>query len=71
MGGGTPKRLHPRAPLSPPEQRPRGPQALACSYPQDSSSCVSMPAYFRFLTLMAFHVFLQEKVCAHFLDPCV
>jgi folylpolyglutamate synthase len=26
------------------------------------SSCVSMPAYFRFLTLMAFHVFLQEKV---------
>ncbi|XP_004849357.1 folylpolyglutamate synthase, mitochondrial isoform X3 [Heterocephalus glaber] len=25
-------------------------------------SCVSMPAYFRFLTLMAFHVFLQEKV---------
>ncbi|XP_070286703.1 folylpolyglutamate synthase, mitochondrial isoform X1 [Myotis yumanensis] len=29
---------------------------------KDSSSCVSMPAYFRFLTLMAFHVFLQEKV---------
>ncbi|KAF0878893.1 FOLC protein, partial [Crocuta crocuta] len=28
---------------------------------KDSSSCVSMPAYFRFLTLMAFHVFLQEK----------
>ncbi|XP_069332923.1 folylpolyglutamate synthase, mitochondrial isoform X4 [Eulemur rufifrons] len=26
------------------------------------SSCVSMPPYFRFLTLMAFHVFLQEKV---------
>nr|XP_031306385.1 folylpolyglutamate synthase, mitochondrial isoform X2 [Camelus dromedarius] len=26
------------------------------------SSCVSMPGYFRFLTLMAFHVFLQEKV---------
>ncbi|XP_004455667.1 folylpolyglutamate synthase, mitochondrial isoform X2 [Dasypus novemcinctus] len=25
-------------------------------------SCASMPAYFRFLTLMAFHVFLQEKV---------
>uniref|UniRef100_A0A5F4WHJ6 Folylpolyglutamate synthase n=1 Tax=Callithrix jacchus TaxID=9483 RepID=A0A5F4WHJ6_CALJA len=25
-------------------------------------SCVSMPSYFRFLTLMAFHVFLQEKV---------
>uniref|UniRef100_U3KPP0 Uncharacterized protein n=1 Tax=Oryctolagus cuniculus TaxID=9986 RepID=U3KPP0_RABIT len=25
-------------------------------------SYVSMPAYFRFLTLMAFHVFLQEKV---------
>ncbi|PNJ45664.1 folylpolyglutamate synthase, mitochondrial isoform X3 [Pongo pygmaeus] len=25
-------------------------------------SCVSMPPYFRFLTLMAFHVFLQEKV---------
>lgn len=22
----------------------------------------SMPAYFRFLTIMAFHVFLQEKV---------
>ncbi|XP_045702287.1 folylpolyglutamate synthase, mitochondrial isoform X2 [Phyllostomus hastatus] len=29
---------------------------------KDSSSCVSMPSYFRFLTLMAFHVFLQEKV---------
>ncbi|KAK1334108.1 hypothetical protein QTO34_005108 [Cnephaeus nilssonii] len=29
---------------------------------KDGSSCVSMPAYFRFLTLMAFHVFLQEKV---------
>ncbi|KAG8512795.1 Folylpolyglutamate synthase, mitochondrial [Galemys pyrenaicus] len=29
---------------------------------KDDSSCVSMPAYFRFLTLMAFHVFLQEKV---------
>uniref|UniRef100_A0A7N5P9V3 Folylpolyglutamate synthase n=1 Tax=Ailuropoda melanoleuca TaxID=9646 RepID=A0A7N5P9V3_AILME len=29
---------------------------------KDSSSCVSMPAYFRFLTLMAFHIFLQEKV---------
>ncbi|XP_011362545.1 folylpolyglutamate synthase, mitochondrial isoform X1 [Pteropus vampyrus] len=29
---------------------------------EDSNSCVSMPAYFRFLTLMAFHVFLQEKV---------
>ncbi|KAM5300234.1 folylpolyglutamate synthase, mitochondrial isoform 2-T2 [Ctenodactylus gundi] len=28
---------------------------------KDSSS-VSMPAYFRFLTLMAFHIFLQEKV---------
>ncbi|KAM5332140.1 folylpolyglutamate synthase, mitochondrial isoform 3-T3 [Glossophaga mutica] len=27
-----------------------------------SSSHVSMPSYFRFLTLMAFHVFLQEKV---------
>ncbi|XP_036892810.1 folylpolyglutamate synthase, mitochondrial isoform X2 [Sturnira hondurensis] len=26
------------------------------------SSGVSMPSYFRFLTLMAFHVFLQEKV---------
>ncbi|KAM4695810.1 folylpolyglutamate synthase, mitochondrial isoform 2-T2 [Rhinophrynus dorsalis] len=24
--------------------------------------CPSMPAYFRFLTIMAFHVFLQEKV---------
>lgn len=33
--------------------------------PQDDSSCVSMPSYFRFLTLMAFHVFLQEKVGAH------
>ncbi|XP_027470624.1 folylpolyglutamate synthase, mitochondrial isoform X2 [Zalophus californianus] len=29
---------------------------------KDGSSCVSMPAYFRFLTLMAFHIFLQEKV---------
>ncbi|XP_058380112.1 folylpolyglutamate synthase, mitochondrial isoform X2 [Diceros bicornis minor] len=29
---------------------------------KDGSSCASMPAYFRFLTLMAFHVFLQEKV---------
>uniref|UniRef100_A0A8D0PGS3 Folylpolyglutamate synthase n=1 Tax=Sus scrofa TaxID=9823 RepID=A0A8D0PGS3_PIG len=29
---------------------------------KDDSSCVSMPSYFRFLTLMAFHVFLQEKV---------
>ncbi|CAD7667970.1 unnamed protein product [Nyctereutes procyonoides] len=29
---------------------------------KDSNSCVSMPAYFRFLTLMAFHIFLQEKV---------
>ncbi|XP_042537175.1 folylpolyglutamate synthase, mitochondrial isoform X1 [Dipodomys spectabilis] len=28
---------------------------------KDGSS-VSMPAYFRFLTLMAFHIFLQEKV---------
>lgn len=27
----------------------------------------SMPSYFRFLTLMAFHVFLQEKVSV-FLD---
>ncbi|XP_037012134.2 folylpolyglutamate synthase, mitochondrial isoform X2 [Artibeus jamaicensis] len=27
-----------------------------------SSSGVSMPSYFRFLTLMAFHVFIQEKV---------
>ncbi|XP_031810552.1 folylpolyglutamate synthase, mitochondrial isoform X3 [Sarcophilus harrisii] len=25
-------------------------------------TCVSMPPYFRFLTIMAFHVFLQEKV---------
>ncbi|KAJ0057510.1 hypothetical protein NL108_009251, partial [Boleophthalmus pectinirostris] len=24
----------------------------------------TMPAYFRFLTILAFHVFLQEKVCA-------
>ncbi|KAM7093526.1 folylpolyglutamate synthase, mitochondrial isoform 2-T2 [Molossus nigricans] len=37
-------------------------KALTCSAPQDSSSCGSMPGYFRFLTLMAFHVFLQEKV---------
>lgn len=29
---------------------------------KDSRSCVSMPPYFRFLTLMAFNVFLQEKV---------
>nr|KAF6484518.1 folylpolyglutamate synthase [Rousettus aegyptiacus] len=29
---------------------------------KDSNSCVSMPTYFRFLTLMAFHIFLQEKV---------
>lgn len=29
---------------------------------KDSSSYDSMPSYFRFLTLMAFHVFLQEKV---------
>ncbi|XP_054440312.1 folylpolyglutamate synthase, mitochondrial isoform X2 [Pteronotus mesoamericanus] len=29
---------------------------------KDSNSCVSMPGYFRFLTLLAFHVFLQEKV---------
>nr|KAF6484519.1 folylpolyglutamate synthase [Rousettus aegyptiacus] len=44
-------------------RRPRArPQALTCSYPQDSNSCVSMPTYFRFLTLMAFHIFLQEKV---------
>lgn len=28
---------------------------------------ISMPSYFRFLTLMAFHVFLQEKVSV-FLD---
>ncbi|EHH62424.1 Folylpolyglutamate synthase, mitochondrial [Macaca fascicularis] len=27
-----------------------------------AGGCVSMPPYFRFLTLMAFHVFLQEKV---------
>lgn len=30
-----------------------------------------MPSYFRFLTLMAFHVFLQEKVRAHPTEPCV
>lgn len=35
--------------------------------PCASSACqepahASMPAYFRFLTIMAFHVFLQEKV---------
>lgn len=29
-----------------------------------------MPAYFRFLTLMAFHIFLQEKVYAHCPEPC-
>lgn len=23
-----------------------------------------MPAYFRFLTILAFHVFLQEEVCS-------
>lgn len=68
-GGGTQKALHSQDPTSP-EQRLHGPQALACFCPQDSS-CVSMPAYFRFLTLMAFHVFLQEKVCAHSLEPCV
>ncbi|KAF5928906.1 hypothetical protein HPG69_002680 [Diceros bicornis minor] len=44
------------------EQRLQEPRALTCSRPQDGSSCASMPAYFRFLTLMAFHVFLQEKV---------
>lgn len=30
---------------------------------QDESQA-NMPAYFRFLTIMAFHVFLQEKVGA-------
>lgn len=29
----------------------------------------SMPAYFRFLTLMAFHVFLQEQVRARLPKP--
>lgn len=29
--------------------------------PQDEAQA-NMPAYFRFLTIMAFHVFLQEKV---------
>lgn len=58
-------------PGPPPRAEAEGPQALACSHPQDGSSCVSMPAYFRFLTLMAFHVFLQEKVCARSLAPCV
>lgn len=38
---------------------------LTSPHLQDASSCVSMPAYFRFLTLMAFHVFLQEKVGAY------
>lgn len=33
----------------------------ACSAWQDPVHA-SMPAYFRFLTIMAFHVFLQEKV---------
>lgn len=56
---------HPRTHL--PRARP---QALTCSYPQDSNSCVSMPTYFRFLTLMAFHIFLQEKVRTHFPEPC-
>jgi hypothetical protein len=51
-----------QAPISP-EQRLWELQALTYSCAQDSS-CVSMPAYFRFLTLMAFHVFLQEKVRA-------
>lgn len=43
---------------------PRTPSLMG-PCPQDDSSCVSMPSYFRFLTLMAFHVFLQEKVGAH------
>lgn len=47
------------------------PLALMCSSPQDSSSYGSMPGYFRFLTLMAFHVFLQEKVHAHSLESYV
>lgn len=58
-----------RDPISP-EQRWQGPRPT-CSRPQDSSSYVSMPTYFRFLTLMAFHVFLQEKVRAHPPEPCV
>lgn len=33
----------------------------SCSAWQDPAHA-SMPAYFRFLTIMAFHVFLQEKV---------
>lgn len=41
---------------------------LTCSCVQDDSH-VAMPAYFRFLTLMAFHVFLQEKVGVSLLDP--
>lgn len=43
--------------------------SLTCSYVQDDSH-ISMPSYFRFLTLMAFHVFLQEKVSI-FPTPCV
>lgn len=54
-----------------PRAEAAGPRALTCSCPQDSSSCVSMPAYFRFLTLMAFHIFLQEKVRAHSPESCV
>lgn len=49
----------------PPQSRGDRAWALTRSCPQDSNSCVSMPAYFRFLTLMAFHIFLQEKVRVH------
>ncbi|EPY83272.1 folylpolyglutamate synthase, mitochondrial [Camelus ferus] len=38
------------------------PMPEGCWEGRGDSSCVSMPGYFRFLTLMAFHVFLQEKV---------
>lgn len=70
VGGRTQKALHSPGPHLP-RARLRGPQALTCSSPQDSDSCVSMPSYFRFLTLMAFQVFLQEKVSAHSPEPCV
>lgn len=39
-----------------------GALALTGSFCVQDDSHVSMPSYFRFLTLMAFHVFLQEKV---------
>lgn len=53
-------------PISP--ERTMG-RLLTCFCMQDDSH-ISMPAYFRFLTLMAFHVFLQEKVHI-FPRPCI